>query len=70
MPIVILAHGLLGGYDEVVFVGVAIVFVAMMAFSWFRSQQLPDDELDYDKLDEEMTPHPSDVSEVERFELD
>jgi len=43
MPVVVLAHGLLGGFDEVIFVSIAVIFVGMMGFSWFRSQQLPDD---------------------------
>lgn len=37
----ILAHGALGAFDEIVFLGIALVFVGMMAFSWLRSQQLP-----------------------------
>ena len=40
MPI-ILAHGALGAFDEIVFLCIALVFVGMMAFSWLRSQQMP-----------------------------
>ena len=43
MPI-LLAHGALGAWDELVFVGIAIVFVGMMAFSWLRSQQVDDED--------------------------
>lgn len=46
MPIVILAHGNLGSSDEIIFISIAIVFIGIMAVSWFRSQQLPDKEVD------------------------
>jgi len=62
MPIVILAHGALGVFDEIIFVSIAIVFIGMMAVSWFKSQQLPDDE-----ADELIITH--DPSDTERFEL-
>lgn len=70
MPIIILAHGALGAFDEIVFVSVAIIFVVMMAISWFRSQRLSDESSDRDDnttFDEKVmmqeTPDP------ERFEL-
>lgn len=45
MP-VILAHGALGAFDEIVFLGVAVVFLAMMGLSWARSQELPEEEME------------------------
>ncbi len=36
----ILAHGALGPYDEIIFLGIAVVFLGMMGVSWLRSQQL------------------------------
>ena len=45
MP-VILAHGALGPFDEIIFLGIAVVFLGMMGVSWARSQQLPDEEID------------------------
>ena len=45
MP-VILAHGALGPFDEIIFLSIAVVFLAMMGISWLRSQQLPDEEID------------------------
>ncbi len=59
MPI-ILAHGALGPYDEIIFIGIALIFLAMMAVSWLRSQQLTDE---VDALDEAAEP------DAERFEL-
>ena len=59
MP-VILAHGALGPFDEIIFIGIAVIFVAMMALSWFRSQAMTEDEFE----DEEPLVH-----EGEHFEL-
>lgn len=59
MP-VILAHGALGPFDEIIFIGIAIIFVAMMAVSWFRSQAMTEDEFE----DEESL-----SNEGEHFEL-
>ncbi len=61
MP-VILAHGALGPFDEIIFLGIAVVFLGMMGVSWARSQQLPDEEID---ADEE-----SGAQDVDRFELE
>ena len=61
MP-VILAHGALGAFDEIIFLGIAVVFLAMMGFSWLRSQQLPEEEAE--AADE------AGASEAERFELE
>lgn len=69
MPIIILAHGGLGIFDEVIFISIAVVFIGMMAFSWFRSQQL-DDEF----YDDESNPMDSRLQssddDIERFELE
>lgn len=67
MPIVILAHGGLGSFDEVIFVSVAIIFVGMMAVSWFRSQQLPEGEVD-EMADGHIVRH--EEPNPEHFELD
>lgn len=61
MP-VILAHGALGPFDEIIFLSIAVVFLAMMGISWVRSQQLPDEEMDADSESQE--------SDQERFELE
>ena len=61
MP-VILAHGALGPFDEIIFLSIAVVFLAMMGISWVRSQQLPDEEIEADSESQE--------AERERFELE
>lgn len=61
MP-VILAHGALGPFDEIIFLSIAVVFLAMMGISWVRSQQLPDEEPEADSESRE--------ADRERFELE
>lgn len=34
----ILAHGALGPWDEIIFVGVAVIFLVMMVLSWVKSR--------------------------------
>lgn len=59
---VILAHGALGPFDEIIFLGIAIVFLGMMGVSWLRSQQLEDDDIDRAEQ--------STAQDAEHFELD
>lgn len=41
MQFFILAHGALGIWDEVIFLGVAILFLVFMGISWVRSRAMP-----------------------------
>lgn len=34
----ILAHGALGPWDEIIFVSVAVIFLVMMVLSWVKSR--------------------------------
>ncbi len=61
MP-VILAHGALGPFDEIIFLSIAVVFLAMMGVSWARSQQLPDEDLE--------APGECRETDADRFELE
>lgn len=65
MPITLLAHGALGPYDEIVFISIALVFIAMMTVSWFRSQQLEDDDLEMN----DSVPSNDHENPPEHFEL-
>ncbi len=69
MPIVILAHGALGPFDEIIFISIAVVFIGMMASSWFRSQQL-DDEITEDNSNPPPDTVQSTATEPDRFELE
>ena len=61
MP-VILAHGALGAFDEIIFIGIAVVFLGMMGVSWVRSKQFADEEID--------TPLESGGRDNDHFELE
>jgi hypothetical protein len=44
---VVLAHGALGPFDELLFIVVGVVFVGLMVTAWIRSRNSPlDDEPD------------------------
>jgi hypothetical protein len=43
MP-VLLAHGALGAFDELIFAAVGIAFLVMMGVSWLRSRNLPPED--------------------------
>lgn len=64
---VVLAHGALGWYDELVFLGVVVIFLGMMFVSWFRSRG--DDFEDQDLMPETPTDLANSDSQ-ERFQLD
>ncbi|HYO87349.1 MAG TPA: hypothetical protein VER79_01805 [Candidatus Limnocylindrales bacterium] len=40
----VLAHGALGSFDELLFLAVAVVFVALMVIAWIRSRNSSVDE--------------------------
>ncbi len=40
---IILAHGSLGNWDEVIFLSVAAIFLIMMGISWVRSRNVKPD---------------------------
>lgn len=66
---VILAHGALGWFDELVFLGVVVIFLGMMGVSWFRSRSMDFEE------DDLMPQTPKrkrsdDETDSERFQLD
>jgi hypothetical protein len=41
---IILAHGALGWADELIFLGIAVIFLGMMGITWVRSQSIEVDE--------------------------
>jgi hypothetical protein len=63
MQFFVLAHGALGIWDEVIFIGVGILFLIFMVISWVRSRAIPPDTAD--------TPHPDQSpSDEAHFRLD
>ncbi len=59
----ILAHGQLGAWDELIFLGITVLFALIMVFSWLRSRNLAADEPEDEPEDE---PHGA----AEHFGLD
>ena len=41
MQFFVLAHGALGIWDEVIFIGVGVLFLIFMVISWIRSRAIP-----------------------------
>ncbi len=67
---VILAHGALGIFDELVFIAVALIFIGMMAYAWWRSRSAP---LDNDTADQAEAPpenFPNPPQDTDRFHLE
>jgi hypothetical protein len=62
---VILAHGALGWWDELVFLGVAVIFLTMMVISWVRSRA----EAESDETLPGVNA-PSEADTPDRFRLD
>jgi uncharacterized membrane protein len=65
----LIAHGALGWYDELIFLGIAVIFIAMMIVSWFQSRMTEyDDDKGGNTAPTEATPDRE--QSIERFELD
>jgi hypothetical protein len=62
-----LAHGALGWWDEVIFLGIIIVFLGLMGVSWLRSRNIEADEIDPAQVNQETT---TETDSPERFRLD
>jgi hypothetical protein len=63
---VLLAHGALGPFDEVIFLSVAFIFFAMMGISWFKSRNMPPEF----KEPAPPAPNEPEPESPERFKLD
>ncbi len=67
---IILAHGALGGWDELIFLGVAAIFLTMMGISWVRSRNntLPIEQPETPSTTEPANPAPDDSPDHFRLE--
>lgn len=62
-----LAHGMLGVFDELIWLTVAVAFFGMMIYAYIRSRALEDDDLSEDVA----TPNGESVPDApDRFKLD
>jgi hypothetical protein len=57
MPVLV-AHGLLGPFDELIYLAIGIVFAIFMIVSWIRSRNEPpeDEDSSGDPTDPEQSP--------------
>ena len=71
---VILAHGALGPYDELIMGGAAAVFLIMMGISWVKSRnsrpEFEEDTPDSAGAEEAQRDQPETTAEKDRFRLD
>lgn len=63
---IILAHGALGPWDELIFLGVAAIFLTMMGISWVRSRT---DNPTIEQTDD-SNPAPAEENSPDHFRLD
>lgn len=45
-PPILLAHGTLGAWDELIFLSVFVIFLIIMGVAWARSRAIGDDDLE------------------------
>jgi hypothetical protein len=68
---IILAHGALGGWDELVFLGVAAIFLTMMGISWVKNRNNTlQPENPEAPTTAEPTPTPSETDTPDHFRLE
>jgi hypothetical protein len=60
---ILIAHGALGQYDELIYLGIAAIFVTMMGVSWFQTRM---SEYDDDQRRTDSPPEPATEPEIER----
>lgn len=72
----VLAHGALGVFDEIIFLGVGVIFLVLMAVSWLRSRNQNDETTATAEISQPdaHTPEPArmaaDAPDPERYALD
>ncbi len=68
---IILAHGALGEWDEIIFLSVAAIFVAMMGISWVRSRNAaPPTDTPQPPETPESKAEPTPETDGDRFRLE
>ncbi len=63
----ILAHGALGIFDEIIFLGVGVVFLVMIGISWIKSRNVPPE---FDETNAPVETASPETSAPDRFKLD
>lgn len=63
---ILLAHGALGPWDELIFLSVFVIFIAIMGVAWARSRAIGDADLDETA---EAVDEPTESEADDRFAL-
>jgi hypothetical protein len=63
----LLAHGAFGQWDELIFLGVVVIFIAIMGVVWVRSRNT---EYEFDKDTASEGAPPNEQAAGDRFRLD
>ena len=66
---IILAHGALGPYDELILLAAAAIFLVFMGISWVRSRNTRPD-FDQPRTEEASPDHAEEVDAPDHFRLD
>lgn len=64
---ILLAHGTLGSWDEMIFLGVVVIFISMLGVSWVRSRAI---EPEFEDEEDFFTSETQPKDEADRFKLD
>ena len=67
---IILAHGGLGGWDELIFLGVGVIFIAMMGIAWVKARNAQFEYDDEEPAEEESAPPAPESDTGDHFQLD
>ncbi len=70
MTPIYLAHGALGPYDELIYLGIAVIFLVMMGVSWFQTRMTEYDDDQRPAPDTNPQNTTSEERSADRFTLD
>lgn len=63
----LLAHGALGPFDELIFLGVGVIFLVMMGISWLKSRNV---QPEFDEPESPAQAEPTETASPDRFKLE
>ena len=66
---IILAHGSLGNYDELIFLGIGVIFIVMMGIAWVKARNAQFEYDDEDELEDDA-PDAAESDSRDHFQLD
>ncbi len=67
---IILAHGALGPFDELIMLGAAVIFLTMMGISWVKSRNTRPDFVEQEETKRDQSETSAAPDAPDRFTLD